>query len=483
MIPLEPLDLSKVTSIDSLVRAMAKTAFTGRQLGEAADVLEAMALDEDAFIVMTLAGAMTVAKQGLIVTELIDRGIVNAIVSTGALMAHGLVEASGRAHFRANPEVSDEELYEQGYNRVYDTLEPEQNLDDVEEVMSAVLEAWDHNDIMCSYKLNHAIGAYLSKHAQGQRGILKSAYEKGVPVFVPAFSDSELGLDTALNNRLRESTGRHKIRFDPFEDLEHFAATLLRQKKLGIFTIGGGVPRNWSQQFGPFCELRHRRLGENVPLKRYHYGLRICPEPVYSGWIVGRSLQRSHFLGQVRTSGRRRQIRRSFCGRDRRAADHRGCSSGAPRQSEEGQQRTQGCESGCEKVGDRPLQGRERGSLNGILLPNSQNRDGLRGRVHRRRNRELGGLRRYLRLPSPDSSARRAADTEVQEYCFQGLQTQPGNQSFRSCPSFWPRVSYSCLARDRTFRSTRFAMSARCFFLRVSISKVLLQSVSFLPLQ
>ena len=287
LIPLEPLDLAKITSIDGLVRAMAKSAFTGRQLGEAADVLEAMALDEDAFVVMTLAGAMTVAKQGLIIAELIDRGIVNAIVSTGALMAHGLVEATGRAHFRVNPEVSDEELYQQGYNRVYDTLEPEQNLDDVEEVMSAVLEAWDHNEIMCSYKLNHAIGAYLSKHAQGQRGILKSAYEKGVPVFVPAFTDSELGLDTALNNRLRESTGRYRIRFDPFEDLEHFAATLLRQKKLGIFTIGGGVPRNWSQQFGPFCELRHRRLGENVPLKRYHYGVRICPEPVYWGGLSG----------------------------------------------------------------------------------------------------------------------------------------------------------------------------------------------------
>ena len=48
LIPLEPLDLSKVHSVDGLVRAMAKTAFTGRQLGEAADVLEAMALDEDA---------------------------------------------------------------------------------------------------------------------------------------------------------------------------------------------------------------------------------------------------------------------------------------------------------------------------------------------------------------------------------------------------------------------------------------------------
>jgi len=287
LIALESLDLSRVHSIDELVRAMAKTAFTGRQLGEAVDVLEAMAVDENCFVVMTLAGAMTVAKQSLIIAELIDRGIVNAIVSTGALMAHGLVEATGRSHFRHNPDVPDTLLYEQGYNRVYDTLEPEQNLDDVEEVISEILEKWDHNEVVCSYKLNHVIGQHLAKHAKNERGILKSAFQKGVPVFVPAFSDSELGLDFALNNRLRESTGRHKLRFDPFEDMEHFAATLLRQERLGVFTIGGGVPRNWAQQVGPFIELRHRRLGERVPLKRYHYGVRICPEPVYWGGLSG----------------------------------------------------------------------------------------------------------------------------------------------------------------------------------------------------
>jgi deoxyhypusine synthase len=286
LIPLEPLDLNRIGSIDALVRAMAKTAFTGRQLGEAADVLEAMARDKECFKVMTLAGAMTVAKQGLIISELIDRGIVNAIVSTGALMAHGLVEATGRSHFRHNPEVSDEELYEQGYNRVYDTLEPETNLDDVEQVMFEILSKWDAEEVVCSYKLNRVIGKHLSKNAR-ERGILKSAYEKNVPVFVPAFTDSELGLDFALANRRRDQDKRPRLKFDPFLDLEHFAETLLKQKRLGIFTIGGGVPRNWSQQFGPFIELRHRQLGEDVPLKRYHYGLRICPEPVYWGGLSG----------------------------------------------------------------------------------------------------------------------------------------------------------------------------------------------------
>ncbi len=286
LVPVYPLDLTKCRSVDELVRAMADTAFTGRQLGEGADVLEAMARDKDCFVVMTLAGAMTVAKQGLVITDLIDHGIVNAIVSTGALMAHGLVEATGRSHFRHDPSVSDEKLYEAGYNRVYDTLEPERNLDDVEAVVFEVLEPWDPKEVLCSWRLNRAIGEHLVKTDAG-RGILRSACEKNVPVFVPAFTDSELGLDVALANRIRIRDGRPHLRYDPYLDLEHFTETLLAQKKLGIFTIGGGVPRNWAQQFGPYVELRRRRAGEDVPLKRYHYGLRICPEPVYWGGLSG----------------------------------------------------------------------------------------------------------------------------------------------------------------------------------------------------
>jgi len=284
--PVFPLDLSKTRSINSLVRGMADTAFTGRQLGEAVDVLEAMAKDHDCFVVMTLSGAMTVAKQGLIICDLIEKGLVNALISTGALMAHGLVEATGCSHYRYDPRMNDVQLYEAGYNRVYDTLEPEQNLDHVELVMEDVLAAWNESETMCSWRLNHEIGRHLKKNTKG-RGILKSAFEKNVPVFVPAFTDSELGLDVALNNRVRTREKKAPLHYDPFLDLNHFAETLLRQKKLAIFTIGGGVPRNWAQQFGPYCELRVRRAGEDVPLKRYHYGVRVCPEPVHWGGLSG----------------------------------------------------------------------------------------------------------------------------------------------------------------------------------------------------
>src|SRR5271167_4540701 len=171
LIPLEPLDLSQIHSVDDLVRAMGNTAFTGRQVGVGAEVLEAMARDKDCFVVMTLAGAMTVAKQGLIVTDLIDHGVVKAVVSTGALMAHGLVEAAGRSHFRYDPRMDDTELYDAGYNRVYDTLEPEANLDFVETIVARILQGWDHNEPLCSYKLNRDIGKCLSENVK-ERGIL-----------------------------------------------------------------------------------------------------------------------------------------------------------------------------------------------------------------------------------------------------------------------------------------------------------------------
>ncbi|HTV59852.1 MAG TPA: deoxyhypusine synthase family protein [Verrucomicrobiae bacterium] len=284
--PIFPLDLSRIHSIDDMVRAMGQTAYTARQIGDAADVLEHMARDKDCFSVMTLSGALTVGKMGLVFCDLVDSGVIKAIVSTGALMAHGLVEATGRSHFRYDPRMGDTELFLAGYNRVYDSLEPEVNLDAVEEVVDQVLERWDAEETVSSWKVNRRIGEYLIRHSKG-RGILKSCAEKNVPVFVPAFTDSELGIDLALHQRMRKKQGRPLLRFDPYLDFEHYASTMLATKRMGILTIGGGVPRNWAQQFGVYAELLARRGFEKLPLKRYNYGVRVCPEPVNWGGLSG----------------------------------------------------------------------------------------------------------------------------------------------------------------------------------------------------
>jgi deoxyhypusine synthase len=134
---LEPLDPDKITSFSDLLEAMSKTAFGGRHLGHAFDV-------------MTLSGAMTIAKMGKIITKMIDEGMVQCIISTGALMAHGLSESVGKTHYRHDPAMSDEELFRKGYNRVYDTLEMESNLNYVEHVVAQTLKRLDQDQPLSS---------------------------------------------------------------------------------------------------------------------------------------------------------------------------------------------------------------------------------------------------------------------------------------------------------------------------------------------
>jgi deoxyhypusine synthase len=247
--PLRALDLGAAGSVDALVRGMAATAFGGRRLGEAADVLEAMVRDRDCFRVLTLSGAMTIAKQGLVICEMIDRGWIQAVIATGALVTHGFVEGAGMTHFKHRASMNDEELFAKGYNRVYDTLELEQNLDDAEKIMNAVLEGMPEGITLCSHRITEALGRYLEAHSDG-RAVLKSAVRHGVPVYIPAFTDCELGLDVAVYNRRREAAGRPRRPFDPFLDLEAYTDQVRRAERIGIFTIGGGVPRNWAQLGG-----------------------------------------------------------------------------------------------------------------------------------------------------------------------------------------------------------------------------------------
>ncbi len=304
---LEALDPARIRSFSDLLTAMKKTAFGGRRLGEAFEVLKAMIEDPDCFVVMTLSGAMTIAKMGKIICTMLDRGMVQAIVSTGALMSHGMSEAVGQTHYKYQPGMDDVELFEKGYNRVYDTLEMELNLNHVEEVAAATLNRLRPEEPLSSELLNRELGRTLAEQFPGP-GILKSAFLKEVPVYVPAFTDSELGLDTSIwsmkehgpvqssaasedDQAIWERLQQRRPAFNPFLDLNSYTRKLLGAKRLGIFTIGGGVPRNWAQQVPPYIEILNMRLGTAITPPRFHYGVRICPEPDYWGGLSGCTYQ------------------------------------------------------------------------------------------------------------------------------------------------------------------------------------------------
>jgi len=294
--PLTSLDPMDVATCDQLLAAMSRTAFSGRSLGEAAEVLTAMTQDPDCLVIATFSGAMTVAKMGKVIVRMIEAGMIDGIVSTGALMAHGLSEAVGLDHYKVNPAIPDEELYKKGYNRVYDTIELEANLNTIEEFLREQLELLNPDEPWSSELICRQVGKALADMGDSP-GVLRSAYLHDVPVYVPAFTDSELGLDV-LTWQLRRS---HKARkatrenvwdvpppsFNPFIDLVSYAKFIRKKSHIGIFTIGGGVPRNWAQQVAPLYDIVAERLDVALEQPRFRYGVRICPEPVHWGGLSG----------------------------------------------------------------------------------------------------------------------------------------------------------------------------------------------------
>ncbi len=294
--PLETLDLKTVKSFPDLLRQMSKTAFGGRELGEAFEVFMEMAQDPSCIRVVTLSGAMTIAKMGKVLCDMIDNGLVHILISTGALMAHGLTEAIGGVHYKHDPKIPDSTLYEWGYNRVYDTLEMEANLSEAEKFTRSVLKDFDWTRPTCSHEINREFGRRLVDLGQ-EPSVLASAYRHGVPVYVPAFTDSELGLDVAtyslaLSAKQGDAADMKDFfslapPFNPFLDLYDYAQRALQARTLGIFTIGGGVPRNWGQQVGPFIDIINMRLATDFRIPRFKYSIRICPEPAHWGGLSG----------------------------------------------------------------------------------------------------------------------------------------------------------------------------------------------------
>lgn len=289
--PIRSIEPTKSADTEGLCQQMEYVGLGGSAVGDGVRTLTNMFADKDMFTVLTLSGAMTPAGMGLIICDLIDRGYVQVIVSTGALITHGFVQSAGMAHFRHRADISDVKAHERGYNRIYNVIELEKNLDNAETIIFKVLSDLNPYITLSSRLVTRELGRWLVQNTQG-RGILKSAFEMNVPVYIPAFTDSELGLDIALYNMRRTAGDKSPFSSNEFMDLLHFMELFNQQKKAGIYTIGGGVPRNWAQQIPPFLSLIESRMPEgkkptHIKPKKYSAGVRICPESVEWGGLSG----------------------------------------------------------------------------------------------------------------------------------------------------------------------------------------------------
>ena len=282
-----PFDVNEVKNVDDLLRALKFCGFQGRNLGKALDILYKMVSNADILTVLTLSGAMIPAGMGDLIYTLMDHKLIDVLITTGANIIHDLVDAlTDVGHYIGSATIDDNELFKLRINRIYDTLLPEENYKIVEEALLEIIhEIFEFKEInILPSDLLAKVGEKLNK-----RSLLAVAAKNNIPIFVPAFSDSEFALNL-IKYSIKED---YKFNFDILGDVLKFADIIRNSREYGTFIVGGGVPRNWAQQIFPLLDQI-----EKVERMGYNYSVRIHTATEYDGGLSGCTISESKSWGK-----------------------------------------------------------------------------------------------------------------------------------------------------------------------------------------
>jgi deoxyhypusine synthase len=292
-----PLDPAKITSVDDLCRALAGCGFQGRKLSRAAEVWEAMCRDKECLKIMTLSGAMVPAGMGEVIMRLIEARAIDVLISTGANMTHDFVNAVvDQGHYQGSEHEDDDALRAERTNRIFDVYIPEVHYERGEDWLLGLLRREGITERSFSTaEFTRFLGERLER-----RSILSVAASHGVPVFVPAISDSELGIALAI---YRERDGI-SVRFDELGDIPLLGRMIEENPRCGTVVVGGGVPRNWAQQVFPFLDIVHRESLADNPYPGFSYGVRISTDRPEFGGLSGCTFEEAKSWGKYSSGAR-----------------------------------------------------------------------------------------------------------------------------------------------------------------------------------
>jgi deoxyhypusine synthase len=288
---IEHFDIKKYDFVE-MVEAMGKMAFSARDLYRAAKIYEMMLGDKETTVILTLAGSLFSAGLKKVVYDLVSNNMVDVIVSTGAIMVdQDFFEALGFKHYIGSPNVDDNELRDLHIDRIYDTFIDEDELRVCDETTAEIFDSLEPRPYS-SRELLWYFGKYLEEHGgpKTDDSVIYAAYKNNVPIFVPAFSDCSAGFGIVMHQT--KNPDKH-VSFDSGKDFLELTQIKLQSKETGIFMIGGGVPKNFTQDIVVAADI----LTEDAPMHKY--AIQITVADVRDGALSSSTLKEASSWGKV----------------------------------------------------------------------------------------------------------------------------------------------------------------------------------------
>jgi len=253
-------------------------------------------LDKGGKMFITIAGAMSTAELGISLAEIIRKGKVHGICSTGANLEEDIFNLVANKHYRRVPNyrnLSDQEeadLRDKGLNRVTDTCIPEEEA--LRRIEHHLLKLWMKAD-----QEGQRYFPYEYFYQLVQSGVLKDSYqidpkhswvmaacEKNLPIFTPGWEDSTMG-NIFVSNVIKGNIKSFNIVKNGLEQMNKLIGWYLDNSKdqsIGFFQIGGGIAGDF-----PICVVPLIQQDLQKPCKFWGYFCQISDSTTSYGSYSG----------------------------------------------------------------------------------------------------------------------------------------------------------------------------------------------------
>jgi deoxyhypusine synthase len=292
---IDPPIVTANMTVQQLINFYGSTGYNARRLAEAAEILKEM-IDTESTVCLTLAGAMTPIGIGRTISAMIETGFIDWIVSTGANVYHDLHFAYDLPVRQGHFDVDDDILYSKQIVRIYDVYIKEMGTLQAQDIVvqreiKRAKKVIPQN--ASTADIAYALGKAAKENSKyPEKSFLVKAYEHKVPVYMPAISDSSIGL-----NMLPLLFEDKSILPNVILDVAESAAILWKSERSGGLELGGGVPKNFFQQTGPalYQILKIKEGGQD-------YLIQITDARPDTGGLSGATLQEGKSWGKIKTS-------------------------------------------------------------------------------------------------------------------------------------------------------------------------------------
>jgi deoxyhypusine synthase len=285
----DAVDVTRIRGLGDLLTAFQSTSIQARNLGRCLEVWENALTDRKRpTIFLGLSGPLIAAGLRKVLRDLIDWGLVDVVVSTGAILYQDIYQTIGGRHFMGTPSADDVALRDMAIDRIYDTYVDELKFEETDRAIGKLTDGFPARPASSREYLQ-----FLGEKFDDPASLLATAARRGIPVFSPALIDSSIGIGLTLHYQARRQA---KARFilDAVRDNFELVQILTHSPRTAVIYIGGGTPKNWINDGIVMANYAFGREGEG-----HFYALQVTTDAPHWGGLSGSTLDEAQSWGKI----------------------------------------------------------------------------------------------------------------------------------------------------------------------------------------